>query len=86
MDAIAHTHTGQSLGASFTIARNYLLFIVSHIYCVIVSVLDRRANECDPQALYLRSRYRWIIAYLLLVFSTVVEPEQFLQQENKAIS
>lgn len=44
MNAIAHTHTRQSLGVLFTIAHNYLLLIVSHIYYVIESVLDRRAN------------------------------------------
>lgn len=41
VNAAAHTHTGLSLGVLFTVTRNYLLFIVSHIYYVIVSVLER---------------------------------------------
>lgn len=44
MNVIAHTHTRQALGVFFTSDHNYLLFIVSHIYCVIVRVLNRRAN------------------------------------------
>lgn len=57
MNVITHQRAALCGYVLFTIANNYLLFILSHIYCVIVSVLDRRANLYDPQSLYLRSRY-----------------------------
>lgn len=41
VNAAAHTHTGQSLGVLFTLTRKYLLFIVSHVYYVIDSELER---------------------------------------------